>query len=88
MDGDLASKTDNALLGLASPTDYRTKIVKSIEAAGLNSTSGKMTITFRAIGNAIPEGAQTVFLGECSSRSMTWAVTSRAGMPSKFAYRS
>ena len=87
MDGDLASKMDNALLGLASPTDYRTKAVKSIEAAGLNSASGKMTITFRAIGDAIPEGAQTVFHGECSSRGMTWTVTTRAGMPSKFAYR-
>ena len=87
-DGDLASKTDNALLGLASPTDYRTKVVKSIEAAGLNSTSGKMTITFRAIGVAIPEGAQTLFHGECSSRGMTWTVTSGAGMPSKFVFRS
>jgi type IV pilus assembly protein PilA len=83
--GNLASKTDNALLGLASPTAYgeTSKVVKSIAAAGLSDTSGQVTITFRAVGFA-PEGAQIVYRGECGSSGMTWTVTTGGGFPPKY----
>jgi len=84
-EGNLAIKTDNALLGLASPTTYgeTSKVVKSIAAAGLSETSGQVTITFKAVSFA-PEGAQIVYRGECSSSSMTWTVTTGGGFPAKY----
>ncbi len=84
-EGNLASKTDNALLGLASPTAYgeTSKVVKSIAAAGLSDTSGQVTITFRAVGLA-PEGAQIVYRGECGSSGITWTVTTGGGFPPKY----
>ena len=82
---DLANQTDNELLGLQPASDYgeQSTVVKSVEAAGLDAANGLVVITYREMA-VIPEDAEVVLYGECSSGNMTWTSGASNGMPEKF----
>ena len=79
-------RPDNYGLGLQAPSAYgeNSEVVQSIEARVLGSTISEVAITYRALGSAVPEGAQVIFIGECEAGLMTWTITTNADMPEKF----
>ena len=69
-------------LGLALPTNYSGKYTTTITAAGVNTTSGTVTMTMKQIGNAINAGSTIIYTGTCSPGGMKWTVSGT--IPNKF----
>jgi type IV pilus assembly protein PilA len=67
-----ATHTD---LGLASPTAYNAKYTTSISAAGINTTSGTVTLVMKAIGSAVAANETIIYTGACGPGGMNWTVT-------------
>ena len=83
-EADLTGTTDNSSLNLAAATAYNGNYVKSVTAAGTNTTIGTVTIVYTQIGNAVPDDSTVVYTGTCGAGGMTWAVTAGSGMPTKY----
>ena len=62
-------------LGLASPTAYNSKYTTSISAAGINVTSGTVTLVMKAIGSAVAANETIIYTGACGPGGMNWTVT-------------
>jgi len=77
--GNGATQTE---LGLASPTAYNFKYTTSISAAGINATSGTVTLVMKAIGNAVAANETIIYTGACSPGGIIWTVTGT--VPVKF----
>ena len=90
-EADLSNQTGVFTLGLPTSTVYgvNSAIVSGITAAGTNSTTGTVLITFKQIGNnAVALNDNVLYTGTCGSGGMTWTVTigpgNGAGFPAKF----
>ena len=85
-EADLANQTNEDLLGLPTSTVYavNSNIVARVAAAGTNSTSGTVTITFKSIGAAVVSGDQVLYTGLCGSGGMTWTISALGDFPAKF----
>ncbi len=70
-----AAATQQTDLGLAAPTAYNAKYTSAITAVGDNTTSGTVTLTMKAIGNAITAGSTIIYTGTCSPGGMQWRVS-------------
>ena len=69
---DGATTTD---LGLSISTAYNGSYSKSVAAAGLSATQGRVTIVYTAIGSGIADNENVVYTGTCGPGGMTWAIT-------------
>lgn len=69
-------------LGLAAATSYNAKYTSTISAAGVNTTSGTVTLVMKAIGNAIGANQTIIYTGNCSPGGLTWTVS--GNVPLKF----
>ena len=67
-----ATQTD---LGLASPTAYNAKYTTTISAAGVNATSGTVTLVMKAIGNVVGANETIIYTGTCSPGGMNWTIS-------------
>ena len=84
---DMANQTGLVTLGLPTSNVYaaNSTVVSTIDAAGNNSTSGFVVITFKQVGNnAVPNNGQVRYTGTCGPGGMFWTVATAAGFPSKF----
>jgi type IV pilus assembly protein PilA len=76
-EGTLASAT-NAFFGLPATATSVTdnKYVKSVAVGGASATGVTITITYNAIGSAVPADATIIYTGTCTTGSgMTWTNT-------------
>ena len=62
-------------LGLASPTAYNSKYTTSISAAGIDATSGTVTLVMKTIGSAVAANETIIYTGDCGPGGMNWTVT-------------
>ena len=69
------SGATQAELGLASATAYNAKYTTSISAAGIDSTSGTVTLVMKSIGNAVAANETIIYAGTCNPGGMMWTVT-------------
>ena len=86
-EADLTNQTGLVTLGLPTSTVYtaNSSVVSGITAAGQDSTTGFVLITFKAQGNnAVPANGQVRYTGTCSAGGMSWSVATAAGFPGKF----
>jgi type IV pilus assembly protein PilA len=67
-----ATQTD---LGLAAATAYSAKYTTSIAAAGVNTTSGTVTLVMKTIGNAVAANQTIIYTGTCTPGGMSWTVS-------------
>jgi len=74
--------TQTTDLGLAPPTAYNAKYTTSISAAGVNVTSGTVTLVMKAIGNAVTANQTIIYTGSCTPGGLTWTVSGT--IPVKF----
>jgi type IV pilus assembly protein PilA len=74
-----ATTTD---LGLAPPTAYNARYTSSISAAGIDTTSGTVTLVMKAIGSAVAADQTIVYTGNCAPGGLTWSVAGT--IPLKF----
>jgi type IV pilus assembly protein PilA len=70
--GGATQQTD---LGLAPPTSYNGKYTTTIAAEGVDTTSGTVVLTMKAIGNAVAASQTITYTGTCTPGGMTWTVT-------------
>ena len=62
-------------LGLAPPTAYSDKYTSAVTAAGVDSTSGTVTLTMMKIGNAVDLNQTIIYTGTCTPGGMMWTVS-------------
>lgn len=75
-DGSLSSTTTNATLGLAAAANIKSKYVTSVTAAGVDATSGTVTVVMQGTGSADVDAKNIVYTATCvSGAQCTWAVT-------------
>ncbi len=67
--------TQTTDLGLAGMTAYKGKYTSNIQAVGVNTTSGSVTLVMKQIGNAVTLGQTIIYTGTCTPGGMTWGVT-------------
>lgn len=72
-----------ASLGITSGPVGR--YLTGIAVGGTLATNPTVTITYGAIGTAVPANAQIIYTGTCSATSgMSWVPSAAASMPTKF----
>ena len=69
-EGNLATVTTNALLGLPTAASISGNYTTSVTAAG--GTAGTVTIVMKAIGTGVPANATIIYTGTCGPAGMTW----------------
>jgi type IV pilus assembly protein PilA len=77
--GELNIQTNNTELGLAASATYglNSDYVKRVAAAGSDSTTGHVLITYTGIGGGggVQDDDEVYYVGTCSPGGMTWVVT-------------
>ena len=73
-EGSLAGM-DNESLGLSPASTYSGDYTRNVDAAGVSSTQGVVTIALSGIGGAIDDGQQIVYTGACDAGAMSWTIT-------------
>ena len=64
---------DVAEAGMASPLDYETDAIQAIKYARLSDTVATMTISYKAVGGFVPQGATMVFTGTGGANGVQWS---------------
>ena len=62
-------------LGLAAPTSYNARYTTTIEAEGVDTTSGTVVLTMKQIGNAVALNDTIIYTGTCSPGGLQWRVS-------------
>ena len=83
-EGALSGATQQTDLGLATDSEYNAKYTTTIAAAGVNITSGVVTLTMKQIGSAVTSGQTIIYTGNCTPGGMEWDVSSGSTIVSKF----
>jgi len=83
-EANLSASTTNATLDLPAATSFNGTYVNNITTAGSSVSAATVTITYDAIGSAVPADAQVIYTAACSSIGTVWTVTGAGNMPSKF----
>ena len=76
--------TQTTDLGLSAPGTYAAKYTSEIAAAGDDTTSGSVTLTMKAIGNAVDVGQTIIYVGTCTPGGMTWALSPASTILTKY----
>ena len=74
-EGALVTANQQTDLGLAPPTSYNAKYTSTIQAVGVNTTSGTVVLLMKQIGNAVSAGQNIVYTGTCDPGGMQWRVS-------------
>lgn len=75
-EGSLSATTDHTALGLAAAADIKSKYVTSVTAAGIDATSGKVTVVMQGTGSTDVDGKDIIYTATCvSGAQCTWAVS-------------
>jgi type IV pilus assembly protein PilA len=84
-EGNLASATTNDSLGLAGAASITSKYVTSVTAAGIDATTGTVTIRMQGTGNTDVDGKDVIYTARCvSGAQCKWETTVSSGFPDKF----
>jgi len=59
---------------LGDPQQYTSEYVESITVVDLSQQIAEITVTYRAIGNAITAGQTVIFIGTCRDAVVDWEV--------------
>lgn len=79
-----SSIDENADLQLPDADTYDTQYVNSVSVDGTTASAATVTIQYNAIGTQVPDDAQVIYTGTCTSAGTTWGVTGAAGMDAKY----
>ncbi len=75
----LATVGDNTAagnsLGLPIDSAITSTYITSVTAAGVNATTGTVTVVMKAIGTSVTAGHNIVYTATCGEAGTTWAVT-------------
>ncbi len=71
-----------ASLGLSGSGSYDSKYVSSVDAAGVNATTGTVTIVMKAIGTQVAAGDTVVYTATCTTGGTRWSTS--GGIPAKY----
>ena len=76
----------NTSLGLPAKADIAGTYTKEVLVANTNATTATVTITMKAIGSAVQDGATIIYTGTCGPAGLAWGVTSGdvAKLPVKY----
>ncbi len=84
-EGTLGASTDNSNLGLAAATAITGKYITSVTAAGIDATSGKITVIMKGTGNSLVDGGSIIYTATCvAGAQCTWVPTAGGTFPAKF----
>jgi type IV pilus assembly protein PilA len=83
-EGSLSGASVQTDLGLNAITDYTGKYVKETELSTASGAAPVLTITYNAIGTGVPDDAQVIYTGACSTVGLKWTITGAGSMPSKY----
>jgi type IV pilus assembly protein PilA len=78
------ASASNSTLGLPTNTSISGKYTKSVTAAGVDASSGTVTIALLAIGTAVADGATIIYDGTCDVQGMSWTINESSTVASKF----
>ena len=73
-EGSLVANWNHTDMGLPAAGSIEGTYVRSVTAAGVNSTTATVTIAYKTIGGAVAGGETVVYDGTCSSSGLKWAV--------------
>jgi len=81
-EGKLGQELYYSTFGISEPSSHTGKYVKSVAIADVSSQVAEVTVTYRAIGNAITDGQTVDYIGTCRGAEVYWEVAGT--IPEKF----